>query len=377
MAIYVIEFITILLLGMFPKQSIRITRRKGTSSINICLVVTFILLWAVMAFRAPSVGTDTKTYYMIYQKIANSGSLKEAMDVSTISSAPVYVAYAFALSKIFKSYQAIVILNASIVSIGFYRFIKKTSKNYMFSCYLFLALTMYFEAMNGTRQFVAMSIGLNAFLVLKENIKDAKAWIAFLIASLIHNTVIILVIGIIGALLVNRTRNVEKVLSRSLIICAAIAFGFRFFILLIVRWIPYFEQYINGDNNAQIFNSSGSGRIIILYGILLAGVMIFTYMAKKRGSILQNMDYSIYPSVVFCAVCGIAFSKNILFNRILWGFMCLYIPFIPNAYSLIKPKETRIALSIITGALLFIYCAFHLIEDKSSIIPYIPFWTVL
>lgn len=374
MAIYIIEFAVIIILGVFPKQSIEVTRKKIYTGNDIYLALVFILLWVVMAFRAPSVGTDTKTYSSIYLKIAKATTLQKALAVSTISSAPIYVTYAYVLSKIFRSYQAIVILNATIISAGFYRYIKKTSKNYMFSSFLFLALTMYFEAMNGTRQFVAIAIGLNAFLMLKDNIKNVKAWLIFGMAALIHNTIAILIIGIIGASLVGRTKRIDKILRRSLVISAAVAFGFRLLISIVVRWIPYFQQYIDGSNNAQVFSSSGNGRIIILYGILFMIVMVFTYLAKGKGSFLYSIDYSLYPSVVFCAVCGIAFSKNILFNRILWGLMCLYIPFIPYTYSLIRNKKIRFVISIATGTLLLVYCAFHLIEDKSGIIPYIPFW---
>ena len=230
--------------------------------------------------------------------------------------------------------------------------------------------------MNATRQFVAIAIALNAYIELINDIRNGKAWMLLAFASLVHSTVAVLVLGIIGSQLTKKASNVDSILNKSIIISLVVSIAYRFIIQIIANIVPYFLQYTNGSNSAQIFNNSGSGRIIILYAILFLIVMLFTNMLKHNHTIADSFDVSIYPSIVFCVIAGFIFSKNVLLNRVLWCYICLFISFIPNVYSYTENKKTKAILSILTGALLLIYCAFHLLEDKSGIIPYIPFWSV-
>ena len=132
MAVYLIEIVMIVALSPLARCRISVIKnRKEFKGNDVYLFLVFFMLGLVMALRAKSVGTDTFTYYIINQKIRNSYSFEDALKSSTLSSAPLYVLYSYVLSHMFDSNQMILMLNSLIICVGFYRFIKKTSTNYI------------------------------------------------------------------------------------------------------------------------------------------------------------------------------------------------------------------------------------------------------
>lgn len=375
MIIYLIEIVLILALWSLSRNRICI----GNDGKKICgkevyLFIVFLILGLVMALRSRNVGTDTTTYIIIHQKICNSESFVDALNFSTLGSAPLYVLYSYGLSKIFDSSQAILIFNSFIISAGFFRFIKKTSSNYMYSSLLFLLLTLYFESMNGMRQFVSIALALNAFLLLKEDIKSIKGWLIYMGAILIHTTAIAFIIAIVGIIIVKTTKSIDKIITATIAICIGTTLGMKFAVNVVVRFVPILAQYIDGSNDVQLFENSGSGRIVFLFLILLLIMIVISRRIKGKVQFKKSVDYSYFPPLYFCAISGIVFSKNILFCRVLWYFLSLYIPFIPNMYELLFRGKSKRLLYVGTTLVLLVYCIFHLLEDKSGIIPYSTFW---
>ena len=208
MAVYLIEIVMIVALSPLARCRISVIKnRKEFKGNDVYLFLVFFMLGLVMALRAKSVGTDTFTYYIINQKIRNSYSFEDALKSSTLSSAPLYVLYSYVLSHMFDSNQMILMLNSLIICVGFYRFIKKTSTNYIYSSLLFMLLTLYFESMNGMRQFVAIALALNAFLFLKDDMKSIKGWLIYIGAVLIHTTAIAFLVAIAGMMFVKKNEK--------------------------------------------------------------------------------------------------------------------------------------------------------------------------
>ena len=140
-----------------------------------------------------------------------------------------------------------------------------------------------------------------------------------------------------------------------------------------VNIFPYFSIYLNGDNAAQIFDDTGNGRIILLYSfllmILLVSILILNYQKKIVDKLVC---YDLFAGV-FCVIMGIAFSKNVLLLRIIWPFMSVLIVLLPNLFAKVDGK-TRKILYTGTTVVLAVYCIWFLVEDKSGIVPYVPFW---
>ena len=121
-----------------------------------------------MALRKYTVGTDTATYYRMYQNIARSSSLTQALKVSKIPSAIVYVGMHYFITRVIYFPQLGIFVNSSCNCGGILSVYKKENRRITFlSCVLFIGLTLFYESMNGTRQFMAISLAINAFAILK------------------------------------------------------------------------------------------------------------------------------------------------------------------------------------------------------------------
>lgn len=300
MAVYLIEIVMIVALSPLARCRISVIKnRKEFKGNDVYLFLVFFMLGLVMALRAKSVGTDTFTYYIINQKIRNSYSFEDALKSSTLSSAPLYVLYSYVLSHMFDSNQMILMLNSLIICVGFYRFIKKTSTNYIYSSLLFMLLTLYFESMNGMRQFVAIALALNAFLFLKDDMKSIKGWLIYIGAVLIHTTAIAFLVAIAGMMFVKKTKNIDKIIATTIAICIGAAVGMRVIVNFVVRIAPQLAQYIDGKNNAQFFNNNGSGRVIVLYLVLLFILIFISKCIKNQQQLKNTVDYSFFPSLYY------------------------------------------------------------------------------
>lgn len=375
MVIYLIEILMIFILWPIHKISVKISKRTINGK-TLYLFFIFLMFGLTMALRNVSVGSDTQTYNWIYQSIKNSDTLNKAFHLNTISSAPVYVFIQYICSRIFASQQAGTILNSIIVAGGFYYYIRNNSTNYMFSSFLFVGLTLFFESMNGTRQFMAIAFAINAYCFLKKNLKSIKGWILFGFAVGIHNTIVAFIITLIGVIIKKKTRNFEKVFTASVVVSLVIAFAFSFLINIVSKVFPYFNVYLNGNNSAQMMENGGNGRIILLF-IFLGVIMIASKQCIKRSNyMVAEVDYVDVFSCFICVVLGMIFSRNILFMRILWPFMCVFLVYLPNMFEIMAVKTKKIMM-LGTVFVLSIYSILFLIEDKSSIIPYAFFWSKL
>ena len=376
MSIYIIEVLC--MVGLYPllhKTKFK-SNKYYLEGNQVYLLIVFWILAIIMSFRAPNIGTDTGTYYRMYNDICNTNSLMEAIKVSRIT-APVYVLYAFLLSRIVSISQVITMMNALIACIGMYLFIKKTSVNYLYSVLLYICLPLYFESMNGTRQFMAMAIGLNAYIVLVKSMKNIKGWILLIIAIGVHNTSILLLLSIASIYIVKKIKDNRKIFKISLICSIAINIAFQFLMQIIIYFFPYYSMYLDGRNTAQINAASGGGRIVFLYIILFISIVIIVYVIKNCviDEAVNKSAFISYmiPSVTFCVIIGIFNAKSNLINRLLWYFLNMFIIFIPNGYQKVKTKE-RIVIMLATIGAISVYGMVHLIEDKSGIVPYLFFW---
>ena len=129
--------------------------------------------------------------------------------------------------------------------------------------------------------------------------------------------------------------------------------------------------FLGDDLHAQ--DDTGNGRIILLYSfllmILLVSILILNYQKKIVDKLVC---YDLFAGV-FCVIMGIAFSKNVLLLRIIWPFMSVLIVLLPNLFAKVDGK-TRKILYTGTTVVLAVYCIWFLVEDKSGIVPYVPFW---
>ena len=121
-----------------------------------------------------------------------------------------------------------------------------------------------------------------------------------------------------------------------------------------------------------MFASSGKGRIVILYLILFAVLTTASLLVGKKSK-PDGME-AYHFGCTFCLVMGMIFSFYFLMSRILCPFLAWLVVYLPNLLKQCANIKNRRLLYVISLCLPLAYSMLHLIEDKSGIVPYIPFW---
>lgn len=182
MSIYeVIAFISILL--ALPKDRFRNSKALAIILIGVLIVVA--------AIRDLSVGTDTYGYYdsFIWAKSLLSGR--------TAHSEPIFAVFVY-FCRQFLNYDWFMLLSYGIMFYSFLWVAYKKTTNFPLTVFLFITCGFYLSSFNGMREYLAAAIAFWALYVLEKDFKnERKKVIIFfsiiLIASLIHNTALIVV----------------------------------------------------------------------------------------------------------------------------------------------------------------------------------------
>lgn len=335
------------------------------------LVSIIVLMIVVAGFRGLTVGTDTLVYSNMYYRIAGCSNLIDAFSVSTIT-APVYVAYAWILGRIGFSHQALLLLNAAITNIGIAIFIKRTSDRPLLSILIYLLFGLYFQSLNGMRQYAAIGIALNAYLdIWISGPRKFRAWFLIGIASGIHSTALILLPGFVAVLYIRRKECKNRTFI--VVLIASILFASVLVPLsnLFIRFFPTYSMY-NGIQNVAIFSGSSEGRIRYLYAVLLVICFFGIFTLRYRGGDDWNADVirSLLPLCIISSVVGLVYGTSSLINRLLWFYMPGYISIIP---AIVKNAGRGWAelLKLGIAAVLVVWFVAQLIENQDEMLPYL------
>lgn len=148
------------------------------------IVLSFLFIGALIAFRGIGVGADTKNYMRLYEGIGeNTAPEIDDLEIG-------YVWFIKLLYRISKNPRTLFLFEALFVVIGYSSFILKNAKN-ISQAYIavlaFLAFNLFSFALSGVRQTLAICICLFAYQYLKEQ-KFFKFLIVVFIGGLFHSS---------------------------------------------------------------------------------------------------------------------------------------------------------------------------------------------
>ena len=227
--------------------------------------------------------------------------------------------------------------------------------------------------MNGSRQCIALVLALHALVLLSDNIKNKRAWWLFAIAIMIHSTAIILVFAIGGIILEKKLGDNKICISVSIIASLVIAVGYGIGVKLLLHFVPRYSMYTMDGSTYSIFNSTGGGRIVLLYIILFGIDMLWILRKQNTNKSEDEFVEKMLPALLFGAIFGIINSKNELINRLLWYYLGIYVLCIPSVLSKYKKFE-RLILTVGVVAVLLTYSIISLRENQNGVVPYSFFW---
>ena len=157
------------------KYSVKL--RKKRVDREIFIFVAWLLLSSVAGFRAYRVGTDTLTYVAIYNNKSD--------DMEIGFSWLIQLLHELALKPTAFLFACALITNGLVLIA-----ISRLSDNVWLSVYLYITLYYYFNSFNAMRQYIAVSILLNAFYYASK-----KRWgpysVLLIIAISFHSSALI------------------------------------------------------------------------------------------------------------------------------------------------------------------------------------------
>lgn len=363
MTIYLLELL-IILLGAVIAYALPSGGRKAY------LVLTFGGMFLISGLRDVSVGTDTMTYEMGFENIANSATYLEALDRVSMS-APIYTFYNWVISRLCNSgYQAVLAFNAAVISLCVGYLVFRMSESVVFSAYSFFAIAAFFQSMNGMREYVAVAVASVAYYLVAINRKRAvSGWLLLLCATGIHTTAIAMVAPILGHGFINSQKNKYKATIQLTVVVCLCALLMEPIIQIFVRIFPYYGMYF-GTEKYDILRSDSSGRIVFLYLLLAVPVVMAVWEIKSKEADAPPVVLGYYPVVICAVVFGVVFARSFLMNRVLWFYLVAFIWFIPGVFSCFDGRKKALLYLIIGGGLAA-WCFFQLSENKSDVVPYV------
>lgn len=372
MSIYFVNILIVLLASFICKYKVKWLRGRVIEGNKIYGLIVCCTFSFIMACRNVSVGVDTAPYSRIYTIIANKGSFINAIRNAPLT-APAYVILCKTLSYISKDPQIVIVVSSLIINIGLMKLVNKVSANALVSYLSWIGLTLFYCSMNGTRQSMALVLSLHALVMISDNLKDKKAWILFVVAVLIHPTALVLLFAIAGIILSDRIHDNKMLFIISGAVSFIIAFGYGVGVRLVLRFIPRYSMYTSEGSKYSIFNSTGGGRIILLYLVLFGIVILWLFQTYSGDKSQRGFIEKMLPAVLFGAIFGIVNSKNELINRLLWYYLGIYVLFIPSVLAKYKKYE-RLILTVVIIVVLLTYSVLSLKENQNGVVPYQFFW---
>lgn len=335
------------LIMIFLYFIIHSSKRSTKVNDNLFLLCAFCILFLLVAYRATNIGNDTPSYIKIFK---NCAIFKwQYLNFNTRYEIG-YIIINILLGYVSSKTRFFLVTTSFIFNYSIYKFVKKNSKNYLFSVIIYINLLFFYQSMTMMRQFLALSIILLSFDFVKEK-KFLKYLIMVLIASSFHTTAIL---GIFIYPMYNMKYSNKKVFIFSIITLIAIT--------LLDKIFPYFAAI---TNRGEFYNQTiGEVKLanIILFLIYLV-FLIFSLMIVQKKEKEKNHFY-LYTFVFSTLFYALSINTAVL-ARAGQYFAVFSIISLPNIiYQNIKKR--RLIFEIIISTCLIMY--------SSIIMIYRPEW---
>lgn len=322
MYIYIFEMLFVLSAGglLYSK---RISKKSF-------LIICFFLMSIVLGLRGENVGEDTLHYIEVFEKTNNLSwktLLTSGTDVvyETVWNVnrSMEVGYLL-LNKIIGIFtdngQWLLILVAFITYFFMAKFVYDNCKDVFFPTYIILCESFYMQSFNLARQALAISIGLQAYTLLKKNNKYSiiNAIITIFIAFLFHKSAIVLFFLIPIWLIKDNRKWLKLILLGSGFLPLFVIFFSKIILIAIPRYASYLE------NN---YWENSVGGIIILW---IIEIFMIIYIFKKYNNndgkeiFITTVLTALYLSLEFIGLKFTVFSRITLYFRIFLIFLFPY-----------------------------------------------------
>lgn len=327
-----------------------LTIRSNISRNTFIIILSSTLLVLVGAYRGISVGTDTKSYLMLYDSIVASQSyLNSKLE-------PGYIFINTMMDRLGFGFQGVLFCSSVLVVFPLTIAVKRNSTNPMLSMFLFLTLAFYFYSFNTTRQSIAMSIMLLGTHYLVEN-NNRKFLLCLGTSLLFHYSAIFT----LSFLLIKRLR-----LNNFIVVIYLVVFSYLSpFVIDILSIIKMLTSLFGGFGNYENYLVDTGKSLFSINRLLLNIFFIFIYYYSDRNSLYVKL-------LLFGILIFNLFPFSSVITRNAQYFIISQIILYPNLlaqYKHMTKNHIILYLAIIIYSI-FIFLA-NMIINNGDIVPYV------
>ena len=362
MAIYIALIVAIILLSLITVDLEYGKRQK------IIAAVGMLLIYVLLALKAPSVGIDIQGYKYQYQLSAH----ETLFNINYVYFEAGYIFLQQIFSKIGVSFQLFMAVIYAVVCSAWYFFIRKYSKDATMSLLFFICYQFFVFTTSGIRQALAMALCLAAFIVADSNKKSPVSKVALLlllmvVAISIHKSAIVFLPIIIAWVFWNKEIRITRNIMIIYIGLIPISILGKRYILIIINLLI--------EKVSSTTSVVSGGNLIFLIGISL--FVIYTYIALDS---YKNVDSENKKFESFGVIISMA---AVLVNMILSGspllrasmyYTTFLVPTIPNMIEKYGYRDRVIVKICFAVFLIALFYIDTLAPNQLKICPYRFFW---
>lgn len=364
MAIHIllVFYICLIAIPVYSMKQLSYVSRK-----KLYVVLAFLPMVFIAAFRKVSVGLDTIVYRNAYYAISSSSNSWEEQNwekgfvlVNKIIGAITHV-----------NEQAFFGIISCIILIGCGIFIIENSEDIgtFFPVFLFVTLNNYFTSMVSLRQYCALAIGINSYTVLKRDnsLKGVvKSIIIILIAMSFHNSAFVLLTFPLLFMI--------KRITRKIVVFTAVAgvIVYQFFTVIMNLLFKIFTGFARYTVNGNVkFEGVKLGKvyIVLLMVKIIIAVCVFCLSEKEK----ENRElYILVVLNVVSVIISFLTMRVALVWRLGYYFDIMIILLLPKIINRIKGIEfIPHILTFAAGSIYFIYLC---LVNTAGCVPYLFYW---
>lgn len=364
---HIIIMILLLLTGVL------LNNKKNNTNKKAYILIVFVVLFSISAFRSVNIGNDTWDYFFMFKKFGSSNDIfNTSLNIETG-----YIILNKILYTVSRNTLILTTFTSAFIIGIFTKLIYKKSKIIWLSVLLFINLRFFYFTLSGIRQSIALAIIILSYKFIKER-KPIRFTMMVLLASTFHLTALaFLLIYPISKINFDR-----KVMIRYIAISSFLFLFFDYVINFILKVFPKYKVYLTSSYFEGIKLAS-----IIDFFVLLS-IFIFIYLLTENNS--RNKDIKIRQDnssneknitlhMTSLALCFsfIAINASLVRRTGLYFFIFTII-YIPNVIYNLKNKDLKMLLIYLVVIITFIYNMIILIyrPEWQHVYPYEFFWQI-
>ena len=330
MTIYIFLFIFLLIMLIISKD-------KSANQVihNIVFYVCIGVLTVFACLRAPSVGKDTSSYINLFFEYG-AVPWKNILSYSLYSGYETgYILYNKILYALFPYPQTITAANSVLFALFMYGFLKKFSKDSIFSLYIFYAFGYYQTSFNIVSSLIAAMIiyyNMDAFYSNK-----LKAAFIVILAFLFHRASIVLIIlAFIEKIPLTKRR------IAAIVILAILGAMFYNNLLPVLSFLAptEYQDYLER-------NTGDNGLILIFHVLIIIFLRVYRSVIKKKNLLIEGKEFlpNTINWLILLEICiFIVALRAQKFTRLAYMFTPAYFIYIPEAVSQVRSANNRLLL---------------------------------